>query len=239
MIGRLIAAIALALIATPLHARPIPVDGGQVDGIALPSGVEAWLGVPFAAPPLRELRWKPPQPAKPWPGVYHADRFAPECLQPLRGSRQNHYFGNEATSEDCLYLNIWAPTRAKMAPVIVWIYGGGFNIGSAQVGEDVYEVVLKIDARAETEDGQVAFVVDLSYAGLFGLRNVPAEQLQPFLLAEAPRLLFPFARHIVAEAVRDGGFPPLMLDPIDFGGLYVQQAAQAEQLAEGEPAGQA
>ncbi|HEX7709852.1 MAG TPA: carboxylesterase family protein [Sphingomonadaceae bacterium] len=133
MIGRLIAAIALALIATPLHARPIPVDGGQVDGIALPSGVEAWLGVPFAAPPLRELRWKPPQPAKPWPGVYHADRFAPECLQPLRGSRQNHYFGNEATSEDCLYLNIWAPTRAKMAPVIVWIYGGGFNIGSASM----------------------------------------------------------------------------------------------------------
>ncbi|UIJ44395.1 protein-export chaperone SecB [Sphingomonas cannabina] len=114
-----------------------------------------------------------------------------------------------------------------------------FNIGSAQVGEDVYEVMLKIEARAETENGQVAFVVDLSYAGLFGLRNVPADQMQPFLLAEAPRILFPFARHIVAEAVRDGGFPPLMLDPIDFGALYLQQAAQAEQLAQGETAGQA
>jgi preprotein translocase subunit SecB len=115
----------------------------------------------------------------------------------------------------------------------------GFNIGQAQVGEDVFEVILKIDARAETEEGQVAFVVDLTYAGLFGLRNIPADHIQPFLLGEAPRILFPFARRIVADAVRDGGFPPLMLDPIDFGALYLQQAAQAEQLAEGEPAGQA
>ena len=59
--------------------------------------------------------------------------------------------------------------------------------------------------------------------GLFGIRNIPEEQLQPFLLAEAPRILFPFARQIVAEAVQDGGFPPLLLDPIDFGALYMQQ----------------
>ncbi len=103
----------------------------MIEGAKLPSGVTAWLGVPFAAPPLRDLRWKPPQPVQPWQGVLHADRFAPECLQPLRGSLQNHYFGNEATSEDCLTLNIWAPANASKAPVIVWIYGGGFNIGSA------------------------------------------------------------------------------------------------------------
>ncbi len=115
----------------------------------------------------------------------------------------------------------------------------GFNIGAAQVGEDVHEVILKIDAKAETDDGQIAFVVDLTYAGLFGLRNIPQDQIQPFLLGEAPRILFPFARRVVADAVRDGGFPPLMLDPIDFGQLYMQQLAQAEQLAEGEPAGQA
>ena len=115
----------------------------------------------------------------------------------------------------------------------------GFNIGAAQVGEDVHEVALKIDVRAELEDGTVAFVIDLTFAGLFGLRNIPAEHVQPFLLGEAPRLLFPFARRVIADAVRDGGFPPLLLDPIDFGGLYMQQAAQAEQLAEGEPAGQA
>jgi preprotein translocase subunit SecB len=99
-----------------------------------------------------------------------------------------------------------------------------FNIGATQVGEDVHEVVLKLDIRAEAE-GTVAFVVDFSYAGLFGLRNVPEEHVQPFLLAEAPRLLFPFARRILADAVRDGGFPPLLLDPVDFGALYLQQTA--------------
>ena len=115
----------------------------------------------------------------------------------------------------------------------------GFNIGANQVGEDVHEVVLKIDVRAEGEDGSVHFVVDLSFAGLFGLRNIPAEHLQPFLLGEAPRLLFPFARRVLADAVRDGGFPPLLLDPIDFAQLYMQQAeANAGQLT-GEPAGHA
>ena len=113
-----------------------------------------------------------------------------------------------------------------------------FNIGAAQVGDEVHEVVLKIDVRAESE-GQVALIVDLSYAGLFGLRNIPAEHVQPFLLGEAPRLLFPFARRIVAETVRDGNFPPLLLDPIDFGAMYMAQAEQANQLAAGEVAGEA
>ena len=113
-----------------------------------------------------------------------------------------------------------------------------FNIGSGQVGEDVYEVVLKIDIRAQAET-QVAFVVDLSYAGLFALRNIPADQLDAFLLGEAPRLLFPFARRVLADAVRDGGFPPLMLEPIDFGGIYLQQRAQQDALASAPQAGNA
>ena len=130
--------LALMLVGTgPARAAPLPVDGGLVEGTTLPSGVRAWLGVPFAAPPVRDLRWKPPQPVTPWRGVWHADRFAPECLQPLRSPRQNHYFGNEATSEDCLYLNIWAPPAksgpARKLPVIVWIYGGAFTIGSASM----------------------------------------------------------------------------------------------------------
>jgi len=99
-----------------------------------------------------------------------------------------------------------------------------FNIASSQVGEDVFEVVLKVEVRAET-DTTVAFIVDLSYAGLFGIRNVPAEHMQPFLLGEAPRLIFPFARRVLADAVRDGGFPPLLLEPIDFAAMYQQQSA--------------
>jgi para-nitrobenzyl esterase len=134
MIARLVLAALIALLAaSPGLARPIAVDGGLLEGVTLRGGVEAWLGVPFAAPPVRGLRWKPPQPVEPWQGVRHAERFAPECLQPLRGSSQNHYFGEEATSEDCLYLNLWAPKDARMAPVVVWIYGGGFNIGSASM----------------------------------------------------------------------------------------------------------
>lgn len=103
-----------------------------------------------------------------------------------------------------------------------------FNIAANQVADDVHESVLKIEVRAEAE-GTVAFIVDLSYAGLFGFRNIPADQIQPFMLAEAPRLLFPFARRVLADCVRDGGFPPLLLEPIDFGQLYMQQAqAQAD-----------
>lgn len=111
-----------------------------------------------------------------------------------------------------------------------------FNIGSNKVADDVWEVMLKIEVKAVAAD-RVAFQVELAYAGLFGIRNVPEDQIQPFCYAEAPRLIFPFARRVLADAVRDGGFPPLMLEPIDFAGLYMQQA-QA-QLAQGEPAGQA
>ena len=114
-------------------AAPIRTESGLVDGVVLPSGVRAWLGVPMAAPPVRELRWKPPAPAPQWSGTFHADRFAPMCLQSLRSRTMNHYFGNEATSEDCLYLNIWAPAAGERLPVIVWIYGGGFNVGSASM----------------------------------------------------------------------------------------------------------
>ncbi|UZK66270.1 protein-export chaperone SecB [Sphingomonas sp. M1-B02] len=113
-----------------------------------------------------------------------------------------------------------------------------FNIGSGQVGEDVYEVVLKIEIKAQAEE-QTAFLVDLSYAGLFALRNVPAEQMEAFLLGEAPRILFPFARRVISDTVRDGGFPPLMLEPIDFTGIYVQQRAQAALEQQGEPVGHA
>jgi preprotein translocase subunit SecB len=112
-----------------------------------------------------------------------------------------------------------------------------FNIGAQQLNEELHEVALKVEIGARA-DGKTAFQVELVYAGLFALKNVPPEQLQPFMLAEAPRLLFPFARRVIADAVRDGGFPPLMLDPIDFGALYMQRAAQMESKGPGMPAGE-
>jgi preprotein translocase subunit SecB len=114
-----------------------------------------------------------------------------------------------------------------------------FNIGADAVGEGLFEVVLKIDVASKSDEG-TAFIVDLKYAGLFGVRNVPEDQLQPFFLAEAPRILFPFARRVIADAVRDGGFPPLLLEPIDFHGLFMQQVqAQAAQADMGQPVGNA
>lgn len=114
-----------------------------------------------------------------------------------------------------------------------------FNLGVVAIADDVHEASMKIEVRALMENDQTAFAVELVYAGLFGVRNVPADQLQAFMLAEAPRLLFPFARRIVAEVVRDGNFPPLLLDPVDFGAMYQQQSEQAQSLAGQEPAGQA
>ena len=110
------------------------------------------------------------------------------------------------------------------------------NIGTATVGDNLHEVTLKIDINATATEG-VAFRIEVLYAGLFALTNVPADQLQPFLLAEAPRLLFPFARKLVNDAAMEGGFPPLRLDPIDFTGLYMQTAAQAAAEASGGQAG--
>ena len=111
-----------------------------------------------------------------------------------------------------------------------------FNIGSRNVGPDVHEVELKIVLTSKHEGG-TAFLVELAYCGLVGMRNVTEEQAHPFLFAEAPRILFPFARRIVADAVRDAGFPALMLEPIDFNGLYMAQIAQRDaDLAAGEGA---
>ena len=112
-----------------------------------------------------------------------------------------------------------------------------FNIGSRTLSAEVHEVELKIVIASKHQAG-TAFAVELVYAGLVGMRNLSDEQAHPFLFAEAPRILFPFARRVVADAVRDAGYPPLMLEPIDFNGLYLQQLAarQAEQGEAGEGA---
>lgn len=117
-----------------------------------------------------------------------------------------------------------------------------FNIGARAIEGDVHEVELKITCASKGEAG-TAFVVDLAYCALVGMRNLDEGQSHAFLFAEAPRILFPFARRVISDAVRDAGFAPLMLEPIDFNGLYIQQLqAQAQQqadAAQGEPAGNA
>ena len=110
-----------------------------------------------------------------------------------------------------------------------------FNINVQNIADEVHEVILKVEASARSENG-VHFLIDLSYAGLYGLRNFPEESLSPFLLIEAPRLLFPFVRQIVADASQNTGFPPLLLDPIDFAGAYMAQVqAQQDGQPQGEP----
>jgi preprotein translocase subunit SecB len=106
-----------------------------------------------------------------------------------------------------------------------------FNINIDPVADEVHEVSLKIDVSARSENG-VHFVVDLTYAGLFGIRGMPEDALAPILLVEAPRLIFPFARQIISEAVSNTGFPPLMLDPIDFAGAYLSQVQAQQQNGE-------
>lgn len=113
-----------------------------------------------------------------------------------------------------------------------------FNIAARNLGPEVHEIELKINVTSKGAQG-TAFIVELVYGALIGMRNVSEDQAHPFLFAEGPRLVFPFARRIVADAVRDAGYPPLMLEPIDFNGLYMQQLAQAQATAEATPAGQA
>lgn len=112
------------------------------------------------------------------------------------------------------------------------------NIQVHKVSEDVNEVEMILSTKATGEQG-VVYAVELSYAGLFGVRNLTEQQAHEFLFGEAPRLIFPFARRVISDATRDAGFPPLTLDPIDFNTLYAQQRAQADELANEQPAGEA
>ena len=103
------------------------------------------------------------------------------------------------------------------------------NVNARGLSEQDVEVELKIDGQAG-EGAETVFRFDLVYAGVFRIQGVPADQRSPLILIECPRMLFPFARQIIADAVRNGGFPPLMIDPIDFAALYRQR------LASGTPA---
>jgi preprotein translocase subunit SecB len=108
------------------------------------------------------------------------------------------------------------------------------NVAANPLAETDFEVVLTIEGKAEAGTS-VLFSFDLTFAGVFRIQNVPQESIHPVLMIECPRLLFPFSRQIIAEAVRNGGFPPLLLDPVDFVGLYRQRMAASQPQTQQPP----
>ncbi|HCX66865.1 protein-export chaperone SecB [Parvibaculum sp.] len=106
------------------------------------------------------------------------------------------------------------------------------DVGVKRMNDNDYEVTLKISADAKVKDKPM-FLVELEYAGLFRLTNIPEKDLEAVLVVECPRQIFPFARRVLADVTRDGGYPPLMIDPIDFVNLYQQRREQmAQEVAE-------
>ena len=143
----------------------VKTTGGVVEGAGRgASGVRAFKGIPYAAPPVGELRWRPPQPAKSWEGVRSAEKFGPRCMQhPVFGDMN---FRSDGMSEDCLYLNVWTPAKSakEKLPVLVYFYGGGFIAGDGS--EPRY------DGESMARRGVVA--VSLNYRlGLFGFLAHP------------------------------------------------------------------
>ena len=154
----------------------VKTDKGKVEGKLLAqSKVRAFLGIPYAAPPVGGLRWKAPQPADKWHGIRKADAFGLRCMQPTMFA--DMVFRDPGMSEDCLSLNVWTPASAKEAkkaklPVMVWIYGGGFVVGSTSEARQ--------DGENLAKKGVV--VVSMNYRlGVFGFFAHPA------LAAENPQ----------------------------------------------------
>ncbi len=159
--------IALALLTSPAlfaQGRPVSTESGEVQG-ATQGAVESFKGVPFAAPPVGELRWRAPQPAKPWSGVRTATTYSADCMQVPFPSDAAPL--GTAPAEDCLYLNVWRPAGtapdAKL-PVMFWIYGGGFVNGGSSPA--VY------DGSAFAEKG-IVFVSANYRLGRFGFFGFP------------------------------------------------------------------
>ena len=111
----------------------------------------------------------------------------------------------------------------------------GVNLDAKKRSDDHFEVILKVNATAKSNDAAM-FIVELEYAGVFRVENVPEAQLHPVLLIECPRILFPFARRIVADMTRDGGYPPLLLDMVDFAGIYTAEVKRRQEAAAAEAA---
>lgn len=108
------------------------------------------------------------------------------------------------------------------------------HVNANRAGDDVYESAIHFRANAANKAGTI-YILEVVYAGLFRVKNIPEPSLEPFLLINCPTLIFPFLRRIVADISRDGGYPPLLLDPIDFGALFVQRQKQLMAEAASQP----
>ncbi len=126
--------------------------------------------------------------------------------------------------KDLSFENPGAPTGFSGSPNMDM----GVDLKARPVGPDHYEVVFHLRVKASNEE-RTFFMLELAYASLVRLTNVPEEAVQQLLLIQVPHLMFPFARRVVADVVRDGGMPPLVIEPIDFASLYQQRMAQAAQ----------
>jgi len=129
--------------------------------------------------------------------------------------------------KDLSFENPNAPQSLGVVPQQQPQIGIQINVNAKNLSATDVEVSLNLEGKAET-GGKLVFGFELEYAGIFRVQNVPAESMNAVVLIECPRLLFPFAREIIATTVRNGGFPPLMLDPVDFVALYRQRMAQMQ-----------
>ena len=131
--------------------------------------------------------------------------------------------------KDLSFENPGAPASSAARPSIEL----AVDLQARRVEGPLFEVELKLRINAKAPDDKAVFLLELVYAGMFQIMNVPEEVLQQVLLVDGPHLLFPFARRIISDAVRDGGMPPLMIEPIDFAGLYRNRQSQMQQMRGG------
>src|ERR1035437_513250 len=162
-------------------AQPVKVEGGLIQG-TVEEGLSVYRGIPYAAPPLGDLRWRPPQPAPKWEGVRAADKFGPACIQ------SNPAIANlQAPSEDCLYLNVWTPAKSanERLAVMFWIHGGGFTAGApperlyhgealAKKGVVVVSVAYRLGAFGFLAHPELSAASDKRVSGNYGMLDMIA-----------------------------------------------------------------
>jgi len=211
----------------PRAADIVRIDAGQISG-TVADGIRVFKGIPFAAPPVGELRWKPPQPVAAWSGVKAAEEFAAECVQPPYAAGSAYYSPPKPQSEDCLYLNVWSGAKANdRRPVMVWIHGGAWTRGS---GSTIY-----YDGAALARKGVVLVTVNYRLGALGFLAH-------PELSAESPQHAsgnYAILDHVAAlqwvqrNIAAFGGDPSRVTIFGESAGSWSVNALQASPLARG------